>query len=81
MREWDPETKQYKVVDYSKFTEEQIIQRIDSAFSKNAEFRRAVAELLPAAEAQKILNAKSIDAYELIIKLIKRAPEIISKVF
>lgn len=79
-KEWDPSTGKYKKIDYSKMSEDEILSRLNEAEFKREELVHIVEELLPAADAQKILNAKTIDAYELLIKIIKRAPELIGKI-
>lgn len=79
-KEWDPATGKYKKINYSKMSEQEIIERVNKAEFKSEEMRYVVEELLPPAEAQKLLNAKAIDAYELLIKIIKRAPELLGKI-
>jgi hypothetical protein len=70
----DPKTGSW-VIDWASSSEEEILKHISASKEQEAEARKILADLLPAAHAQALLTKGAIGAYEALIKLAKRAPE------
>lgn len=73
--EWDALNNQWSPVDYTKLTEEQLKERREDSLHRESELHCQLRALLPAAEAQKLLNKGAVGLEDLLIKLALKAPE------
>ena len=75
--EWDALRRVWKPVDYMSMSVEQLAERRRLADDRAAETEAQLKGLLPQSAAQALLNKGADEVYDLLIKLAKKAPEML----